>query len=580
MTSETPIKILLLEDNPGDVRLLREGLTEGSGATFELEVVDRLSAGLECLAKGGIDLILLDLGLPDCQGLETLAKMNVAAPHLPIVVLTGMDDENLAVLAMHTGAQDYLVKGQVDSRLLARTIRYAIERKRGDETHRALYRASIEIQEPLALERRLERLLETAQGILELDRLNVLLADPASEWLEAVACLGVEEPLEALRVPIGPEGGALAHTYLTKQPFIWDGSRPVPDELRLKPPYDAIEAFRSRTFAILPLAVEGRAIGVLGADRKRTRRPLDGPTLELLQLFAAQAALAIEHARLYEGLEVKVEERTRQLQEATRVAQEASRHKSRFLANMSHELRTPLNSILGFSQLLQGRTFGSLTEKQARHVDNIHTSGQHLLALINDLLDLSQVEAGKLELQPQSFQLREALDAALNIFLPQAEAKQQALMLDVADDLSAITADPLRVRQILFNLFVNAVKFTPAGGSITVTAKMVSNSELGVSSSQPEIRNPKPETASASEFVEIAVADTGIGIKPDDLPKLFQPFTQLEHALTRPTQGTGLGLALTKHLVELHGGTIWADSAGEGRGSTFTIRLPLTLPAS
>jgi signal transduction histidine kinase len=206
-------------------------------------------------------------------------------------------------------------------------------------------------------------------------------------------------------------------------------------------------------------------------------------------------------------------------------------------------------------------------------VDNIHTSGQHLLALINDLLDLSKVEAGRLELHPQSFHLREALEAALHTIRLQAEARRQLLHLQVADDLSAITADPLRVRQVLYNLLSNAVKFTPAGGSITVTAKMVSSSEFGVSSSQPE-------TASASEFVEIAVADTGIGIKAEDLPKLFQPFTQLENALTRQAQGTGLGLALTKHLVELHGGTIWADSAGEGRGSTFTIWLPLTSPAS
>jgi signal transduction histidine kinase len=213
-------------------------------------------------------------------------------------------------------------------------------------------------------------------------------------------------------------------------------------------------------------------------------------------------------------------------------------------------------------------------------VDNIHTSGQHLLALINDLLDLSKVEAGKLELHPQAFHLREALEAALHTIRLQAEAKRQLLHHHVADDVAAITADPLRVRQALYNLLSNAVKFTPAGGAITVTAKMVSSSEFGVSSSQPETRNPKPETASASEFVEIAVADTGIGIKPEDLPKLFQRFTQLEYTLTRQAQGTGLGLALTKHLVELHGGTIWAESAGEGRGSTFTIRLPLTSPAS
>jgi signal transduction histidine kinase len=228
-----------------------------------------------------------------------------------------------------------------------------------------------------------------------------------------------------------------------------------------------------------------------------------------------------------------------------------------------------------------------LTQKQARYVDNVHTSGQHLLALINDLLDLSKVEAGKLELQPQAFHLREVIEVALRIFRHQAEAKQQALILEVPADLSTLTADPLRVRQILYNLLSNAVKFTPEGGSITITARRVPSSEFQVPSSRPQAKttipgtwNLEPGTASRSEFVEIAVADTGIGIKPEDLARLFQPFTQLKQTLTKSAQGTGLGLALTKHLVELHGGTIWAESAGEGRGSTFTIWLPLTSPAS
>jgi signal transduction histidine kinase len=314
----------------------------------------------------------------------------------------------------------------------------------------------------------------------------------------------------------------------------------------------------------------------------------------LLQLFAAQAALAIEHGRLYEEqrmaaiqLEATVEARTRdlraanvRLEETSRVAEEASRHKSAFLANMSHELRTPLNAILGFSELLAQQTYGPLTEKQARYVDNVHTSGQHLLALINDLLDLSKVEAGKLELHPQSFHLREALEAALHTIRLQAEAKRQLLHLQVADDLSAITADPLRVRQALYNLLSNAVKFTPAGGSITVTARRVPSSEFHVPGSEPGTWDLEPGTARVTEFVEIAVADTGIGIKAEDLQKLFQLFTQLEHTFTKQAQGTGLGLALTRRLVELHGGTIWAESAGESRGSTFTIWLPLRSPAS
>ena len=461
----------------------------------------------------------------------------------------------------------------------------ATERRRAEAALRALYRASLEVQAPLALADRLDRLLETAHDVLSLDRLNVLLADPEGRWLQAVASLGTEEPLEAIRVPIGPEGGGLARAYLTQQMIVWDGGAPVAEGLRLQPPYDQIAALRSQAFAIVPLIVQGRAIGVLGADRKHSRRKFDSSALDLLQLFATQAALAIEHARLYEELrlsavqlEANVKDRTRALEQAMRDAEEASRHKSEFLANMSHELRTPLNSVLGFSELLQTQTFGDLTEKQARYVANIHTSGRHLLALITDLLDLSRVEAGKVELYPEPLHLREAVEGALTDIQPQAEPKGLALELRVDADLPPLTADPLRFKQILYNLLSNAVKFTPDGGRITVTARQVPSSESVVRSAVDPASHLARRTSDQNEFVEISVADTGIGIKIEDLPMLFQPFTQLEPTFVKRYQGAGLGLALTKQLVELHGGTLWAESAGEGRGSTFRVLLPLAGP--
>jgi signal transduction histidine kinase/ActR/RegA family two-component response regulator len=359
----------------------------------------------------------------------------------------------------------------------------------------------------------------------------------------------------------------------------------VPDDLRLQPPYDQIAALRSQAFTILPLIVQGRAIGVLGADRKHSRRPFDSSTLDLLQLFANQAALAIEHATLYEELrvsavqlEAKVKDRTQALEQAMREAKEASRHKSEFLANMSHELRTPLNSILGFSELLQSRTIGALTDKQARYVANIHTSGRHLLALITDLLDLSRVEAGKVELYPEQVDLREALKAALTDIQPQAQPKGLALKLVADADLPPLTADPIRFKQILYNLLSNAVKFTPEGGRITVTAGLVRGAECEGRSGVDRTSHLAPRTSDAADFVEISVADTGIGIKAEDLPMLFKPFTQLEPTFVKRYQGAGLGLALTKQLVELHGGTLWAESAGEGLGSTFRVLLPLTGP--
>ncbi len=456
------------------------------------------------------------------------------------------------------------------------------ERKQTEATRRALYRASLHVQEPLTLQERLDRLLQTARDVIGLDRLSIFLADPTKQWLQVVASTKPEEVAQAVSIPIGPAGGGLAQAYRTQQMVVWDGRGPVPEPLRLKPPYDQIKSLRSRIFAILPLVAQGRTIGVLGSHQAQTRKPFEPATLELLQLFAAQAALAIEQARLYEAerlaaiqLEATVEARTRELQEATRQAEEASRHKSEFLANMSHELRTPLNSILGFSELLQQHAYGPLSAKQARYVDHIHQSGEHLLALINDLLDLSKVEAGKIELEPEPFNLPAALAAAATKIRPQAKAKGLRLSLQADDAPSTLTADPLRFKQILYNLLSNAVKFTPDGGRIMVTARRVRSAECGVRSETDSTSHLAPCTSDAADFVEIGVSDTGIGISGEDLPKLFQAFTQLESPFVKRHQGTGLGLALTKQLVELHGGTIWAESQGEGLGSAFTIRLPL-----
>ena len=259
-------------------------------------------------------------------------------------------------------------------------------------------------------------------------------------------------------------------------------------------------------------------------------------------------------------LEATVEDRTRELRTVNAQLEAASRHKSEFLTHMSHELRTPLNAILGFSDLLQGPTIGPLKEEQARYLGHIYTSGKHLLAIINDLLDLAKVEAGRIDLRPEPFVIDEALAAALADIRPMAGQKRLALTLHAETGPIPLTADPVRFKQIVYNVLSNAIKFTPEGGRVTVTARIRS----------------KGEELGDGEFVEIVVADTGIGITAEDMPKLFQPFTQLNPALARQYNGTGLGLALTKQLVELHGGQIWATSEGKGCGSSFIVHLPLT----
>lgn len=230
--------------------------------------------------------------------------------------------------------------------------------------------------------------------------------------------------------------------------------------------------------------------------------------------------------------------------------------KSQFLANVSHEVRTPINAIIGYSEMLEDPSYNSLTEKQVSYVQNISASARHLRELINDILDLSKVEAGKIELRFEPFLVRDALGATLAAVRPQADEKGLKLVLDETGCPETMVADILRFRQILYNLLSNAVKFTPEGGRVTVTAQ----------------RN--------GESLAVAIQDTGIGFKAEDMPRLFEEFAQLDASLARRDEGTGLGLALTKKLVELHDGTIQAGSPGEGQGSTFTFTLPLNGSAS
>jgi signal transduction histidine kinase len=246
--------------------------------------------------------------------------------------------------------------------------------------------------------------------------------------------------------------------------------------------------------------------------------------------------------------------------------EDLSRAKSAFIATMSHELRTPLNAVIGFSDLLREERVGPLTEKQTRYVDHIQKAGKHLLALIGDILDLSKVESGKIVLQLESLAVTPLLEDVLVIARGLANQKGQEIRTEIASDLPPLIADPLRLKQICFNLLSNAVKFTPDGGTITVTARKASG--------HPPSAGTRGEGEPDVEFLEIRVTDTGIGIKPEDLPRLFREFVRLETTRTQAQEGTGLGLALTKNLVELHGGRIWAASEGEGRGSTFAVILP------
>ena len=254
-------------------------------------------------------------------------------------------------------------------------------------------------------------------------------------------------------------------------------------------------------------------------------------------------------------LEKRVTERTDELQRANTALERASRLKSEFLATMSHELRTPLNAIIGFAEVLKDEIVGALSAEQKEYVGDIHSSGQHLLNMINSILDLSKIEAGKLELNYEEFPVGVAINEVLNTVVGFSNKKGIPIQTHIQQDVPPLIADKVKFKQIMFNLLSNAVKFTPENGRITINANLV------------------------NQHLKIAVSDTGIGIKHEDTDKIFEAFRQLDASHARRYEGTGLGLTLTKRLVELHGGRIWVDSE-YGKGSTFTFTLPLEPPRS
>ena len=293
-----------------------------------------------------------------------------------------------------------------------------------------------------------------------------------------------------------------------------------------------------RSVLTVPLLREDRLLGALAVNRAAPGE-FAPEVIALLQSFATQSALAIQNARLFREIEVK-----------SRALEAASRHKSEFLANMSHELRTPLNAIIGFSEVLSERLFGEINDKQAEYIGDILHSGHHLLSLINDILDLSKIEAGRMELELGDFDLPSAIDNTLILVRERAQRRAIALRSTADSRLRTIRADERKVKQVLLNLLSNALKFTPEGGRISVS------------------------TALRDGMATISVEDTGVGIAPEDQKIVFEEFRQVGTA-SKKIEGTGLGLAISKKFIELHGGSMWVTSR-LGAGSIFTFTLPVS----
>jgi signal transduction histidine kinase len=334
------------------------------------------------------------------------------------------------------------------------------------------------------------------------------------------------------RSPIDPRRGAIARATSSAQP-VQVADIANADDINFR---EAILQQGFQSLLAVPMGTENVTRGIVVF--RRVSGVFDDRVLNLMTALASQSKVAIENAGLFR----EIEDKSRQLEIA-------NRHKSEFLANMSHELRTPLNAIIGFSEVLDQRLFGELNPKQAEYVKDIHASGHHLLSLINDILDLSKIEAGRMELQVSEFNLPVALENALTLVHERANRRGVCLELELQNGVGNVTADERKVKQILLNLLSNAIKFTPERGKVSVSAK----------------RN--------GEAVEITVADTGIGIATEDQEIIFEEFRQLSPERGQKREGTGLGLALARKFVEMHGGRIWVESA-LGTGATFTFTLP------
>ncbi|MDY6792743.1 MAG: ATP-binding protein [Thermodesulfobacteriota bacterium] len=270
-----------------------------------------------------------------------------------------------------------------------------------------------------------------------------------------------------------------------------------------------------------------------------------------------------------------LERKNFQLQLAASKARESDRLKSEFLANMSHELRTPLTHIIGFTEIIVDKTLGELNHKQEEYLDDVLKSGRHLLSLINDILDFSEVESGHIDLRASKVHLKQILSKSMELFREIGEKQNLKFSTDFDDIPHIIHADEKMLKQILYNLISNAVKFTPEGGEIRLLGKLYSQGELADSKEKNE-GNKSPTDSSKpvnGNFIEISIADTGIGIRPEDRERIFNRFEQGDGSAGRKYGGAGLGLSLTKKLVLIHGGQIWVTSQGEGQGSTFHFTL-------
>jgi signal transduction histidine kinase/DNA-binding NarL/FixJ family response regulator len=545
MTNQ-PIKILLIESDVGDAGLLRAALHDVGSESFpfEFDHVICLGHAVDRLREKPFDVLLLALTSPDSPGVGAVTSIREEYPNIPIVVMSGLDDEQVAVEAMRNGAEDYLVKGQLDSTILIRTMTHAIERKRvfaelraQRERLAALHAINLAVTSTLDLHDLVEHFLDKITLLFPHLAVTIRLLDGRTGVLEPLACRNVDAAL--WRTNLSPEGGARMRAVLTMD-------RPLMLSDVLREPRGASYEFMHHnglvSYVGVRLAVKGDPLGVVGFYT-REWRDFPADEVEMLGTLAGQVAVAIYHSRLY--AEVK---------EARDALEKALEAKSVLVGVMAHELKNPIQVIMGNANLLSEGAFGELTAEQRERVHGIENSSLELVALIESAVDMARRERGKISVRVAAVSVNSILQEIYTEFEAAFRTKGIDFTVTITPPTTIIKTDPLKLREILRNLIENSRKFTSTG------KVMVHFHELD------------------RERVEFVVADTGRGIRSDLLPKIFELFYQ-EDSSQREYASAGLGLNIVKRLVSAMSGEISVTSE-LGKGTTFRVVLPVAVESS
>lgn len=576
-----PLRLLLIQDSEEDANLLANELKRG-GYTLLCTRVKTPKSMNAALERQDWDIVIADHSLPNFNALVVLQLIRMRGLDLPVIVLADNRNEEMIVTAMKAGANDCLIKDNLtrllpivnrelqavagnnkNKKITAKNgednlgdrgsdiIEYqeiALENKQQTEREKIFDKICRVLNKSLAPEHILQQIVRLTGEIFSVDRVILFTTKSEqiqilNEWLansEIPSMLDFKAPVSEWPDLLDPDSdfnnGKAFHVPLYPPCPVTPAQQENIDKLQ--------------TISVLsvPIFIYDRLFGGLGLHTTLSYRKFTDEEIKLLERIAEQATIALYNAISYESLEQLVKQRTEELEKAKLEAEAANRAKSEFLANTSHELRTPLNSILGLSQMLQQEFYGKLNPKQKEYMNCIYSSGEHLLSLINDILDLAKIEAGKEELILESVEIRELCYYCLSIMAERAKSQGLVLKSKIDPQVSHFIADQRRLCQMLLNLLSNAIKFTPTG-EVTLIVK----------------KQPKGTL--------FTVADTGIGIASEDMSELFQPFSQLDSKLNRQYQGTGLGLVLTRRFAQLHGGDLTVESQ-VGVGSKFTIYLP------